>query len=584
MSKYKTKWDLTHLFASDAAWEEAFENFKPTIETVTKFKGRLGESPETLLDALKAAEALSRQFRAIFSYSSLRMDQNTKDPKTQDMRSRAASFATTMGSELAFITPELLALDEGWLRETAARPEFAVYRHNLEDTLRTKPHVLPAEIEQILAASHEFSAGAQRAYSMLQNADMTFPDVTDSKGESHKLTMGSYIKFLESEDRTLRESAFKNIHGKYKENINTIAALMETEVKKNIFYAKTKKFGSAREAALFRNNVPVSVMDSLINSVHQHLPKMYEVLELRRKQLGVDKLHMYDMYVPLVSGDFNIPFDEAADTILEAIKPMGDDYVSVVKKGFEEGWVDAFETEGKRGGAYSAGTYDAPPYILMNYSDNLNSMFTLAHEFGHSMHTYLTNKNQEPANSGYSIFVAEVASTTNEALLNHHLIKNEDDLEKRKLILGHYIDSFRATVFRQTMFAEFERDIHAYSESGGSLTADYLCEHYVSLIKKYFGPDVHVDDEIRYEWARIPHMYYNFYVFQYATGFSAAIALSSDIIANGPEKTLGFLKSGSSDYPINVLRNAGVDMESEEPVSRALKVFADSVDKFKDLF
>jgi oligoendopeptidase F len=416
---------------------------------------------------------------------------------------------------------------------------------------------------------------------------MTFEDAIDSEGNAHPITNGSYIPLMMREDRELRKDAFTKYYANYKAHINTFAALLQTEVKKNIFYAKARGFKSAREAALFDNHIPVTVPDALIEAVHGKLDRFYEYMKLRKDVLGYDALHLYDIYNPIVeSVDFKVTYDEAQEMTLGALKPLGEAYGAVVEDAYKSRWIDVYENEGKRSGAYSWGTYDSRPYILLNHKDNVDSMFTLIHEMGHSMHSYLTHQTQPFVYGHYSIFLAEVASTTNEALLNDYLMKTIKDEGRKKYIVNHYLEQFRGTIFRQTMFAEFERDIHATVEAGGALTAEYLCSHYLELNRKYFGPDVVIDDAIQYEWARIPHFYYDFYVYQYATGFSAAIALSDRIINEGKTAVtayLDFLKSGASDSPIPILRRAGADMETEVPVGEALNRFAEVVNAFGEL-
>ncbi|MDO4753390.1 MAG: oligoendopeptidase F [Bacillota bacterium] len=580
MEKYK--WDLTEMFDGDEAFEAALAQFAEDMKGVTSRKGTLN-TKENIKEFLLYKEALDRRAQNIGAYPRLRSDLNTKDPKTQDMVTRMIRVMTEFDMLSSFATPELLAADESVLREIVEEPEMKHFAHRLDDLLRAKKHVLSPELENMLAMTRQISSAASNAYRLLKNADTVYPDAVDSHGEKHPLTDGSYGRLIQSKNRELRRDAFSKLHNYHGEKINTFASLLESEVKKNIFYAKARGHESARHAALFANNIPVSVMDKLIDAVHQNLPAIYKAFALRKKALGVDKLHLYDTYVSIADCEFKVPYEEAKDMVKAAVRVYGPDYAKAATTGLETGWVDVYESEGKRGGAYSGGSYDSAPYILMNYNDTLNSAFTLIHELGHSMHSYYSRKNQSFYNANYSIFVAEVASTCNECLLNDYLLKTETDVEKRKYILGHFIDGFRATVYRQTMFAEFERDIHAHVEAGGSLTADFLCNHYLSLVKLYFGPDVVIDDEIKYEWARIPHFYANFYVYQYATGFAAAVALSDQVLSGNPEGALTFLSSGGSDYPINVLRNAGIDMETEEPVARALKVFANLVDEFEKL-
>lgn len=582
------KWDLSDLFENDAAWEVAFNEVKELSGGIGAYKGRLLESADTLLEAFQTFETLNRKVVNVLTYSRLRLDENTKDAVYQGFVSRAEKLMAEVSEAIAFMNPELLTAEFDTIEKMMAEnAELAIYKKYFSDVFRKKPHILSEEMEAVLAQAGELGNIPSSAYSMLLNADMTFEDVVDSKGEKHLLTNGSYIPMMMSGDRTLRKDAFDKYYSVYKGHINTIATLMRSEVTKNIFFSKTRQYPSSREAALFANNVPASVPDGLIDAVNANLDTFHKYMKIRKRAMGVDELHLYDIYTPIIDNvDYKISYEEAQKMVVESLGVLGKDYQETIQSAFDNRWIDVYETEGKRGGAYSWGTYDSKPYILLNHKDNMDSMFTLTHELGHSMHSYLTRKHQPYVYGNYSIFVAEVASTTNEALLNDYLLKTEKDEEKRKYILNHYLEQFRGTVFRQTMFAEFERDIHQHAEAGGAITAEYLCEHYLELNKKYYGPDVVIDEAIKYEWARIPHMYYNFYVYQYATGFSAAIALSSGILKEGEpavERYLEFLSSGSKDYPINILRKAGADMATGAPVDNALKVFKEAVDAFDAL-
>ena len=580
-------WDLSDLFATDDAWEQEFAAVKAMSEKFRAFKGTLTESSEQLLKAIQFQEDLSRRLTNVVTFARLKMDENTKLSTYQATVARSESLMADVNEITSYFVPEILALDYDEFSKLLEHPELKIYTKYFQNLFRGKPHTLSEEIESLLAQSEELGSVPSNAYGMLLNADMTFEDALDAEGKAHPLTNGSYISLLMSSDRVLREDAFNKFYKVYGAHINTIATLMQSEVKKNIFYSRVRKHASSREAALFENNIPVSVPDKLIEAVNANLETFYKYMKIRKRLLGVDKLHLYDVYTPIVANvEFPIEYDEAKIMVTEALGVLGDSYQDVIKSAFSERWIDVYETEGKRSGAYSWGTYDSKPYVLLNHKNNLDSMFTLAHELGHSMHSYLTRKEQPYVYGNYSIFVAEVASTTNEALLNDYLVKTITDVEKKKYILNHYLEQFRGTIFRQTMFAEFERDIHQHVEAGGALTSDFLCDHYLSLNKKYFGPDVEIDDAIKYEWARIPHMYYNFYVYQYATGFSAAISLADQILKEGKpalERYLGFLSSGSKDYPIPILRSAGADMETEIPVSNALSVFKSVVDELDAL-
>jgi len=580
-------WDLSDLFKDDEAWELEFANVKSLSEQFKALKGSLTENSDQLFKAIQFHEDLSRRLTNVVTYARLKKDENTKLSTYQALVARSEGLMSEVNEIMSFFVPEILLLEYEDFSKLLDHPNLELYSKHFQDLFRGKPHTLSEEIESLLAQTEELGSVPSNAYGMLLNADMTFEDAVDANGKSHPLTNGSYISLLMSTDRVLREDAFKKFYKVYEAHINTIATLMQSEVKKNIFYSRIRKHGSSREAALFENNIPVSVPDKLIEAVNANLETFYKYMKLRKRVLGVDKLHLYDIYTPIISNvEFPIEYDEAKTMVTEALGALGQEYQEVIKSAFEDRWIDVYETEGKRSGAYSWGTYDSKPYVLLNHKSNLDSMFTLAHELGHSMHSYMTRKHQPYVYGNYSIFVAEVASTTNEALLNDYLLKTVEDHGKKKYILNHYLEQFRGTIFRQTMFAEFERDIHQHVEAGGALTADYLCDHYLSLNKKYFGPDVEIDESIKYEWARIPHMYYNFYVYQYATGFSAAIALSDQILKEGKpalDRYLGFLSSGSKDYPIPILRNAGADMETETPVSNALSVFKSVVDELDAL-
>lgn len=581
------KWDLSGLFPDDLAWEHSYSEVKTLAESLKNCKGTLTQSSEQLLKAIVLQETLSRKLMNVVVYARLKQDENTKNPTYQALATRAEGLAAEIGETTSFIVPEILQMSYEAFSKLLEHPELKMYEKHFQDLFRRKAHTLSEEMEALLAQTEEMGSAPTNAYGMLLNADMTFEDAIDAEGKSHKLTNGSYISLMMSKDRVLRKDAFSKFYKVYNNHINTIASLMQSEVKKNIFYSKARKHASSREAALFENNIPASVPDKLIEAVNANLETFYKYMRLRKRVLGVDELHLYDIYTPIITNvDFAIEYDEAKDMVTRALGALGEDYQNIIKTAFTDGWIDVYESEGKRSGAYSWGTYDSKPYVLLNHKPNVDSMFTLAHELGHSMHSYLTRKQQPYVYGNYSIFVAEVASTTNEALLNDYLLKTITDPEKKKFILNHYLEQFRGTIFRQTMFAEFERDIHQHVENGGALTAEFLCDHYYALNKKYFGPDVVIDESIRYEWARIPHMYYNFYVYQYATGFSAAIALADQILKQGApalDRYLTFLSSGSKDYPINILREAGADMETETPVSNALSVFKSVVDELDAL-
>jgi len=581
-------WDLSDLFQDLEAWESAFQQVKVNATELKAYSGRLYDAPEVLYTCLQKKEHVERMLTNVVTYARLKHDENTKDATYQTLTSRVESLSSEYGEVMAFFAPELLAGDyEAIKKFMEALPELQLYAFYFESLFRSKPYIRSEEVENILAQTEEMASGPSNTYGMLLNADMVYEDAVDAKGKKHPLSNGSYIPLMMSDDRILRQDAFKKYYANYKAHINTFATLLQNEVKKNIFYAKARGYSSAREAALFENHIPTTVPDALIDAVHQSLDRFYDYMALRKKVLGLDAMHLYDIYNPVMENiAFDVTFDEAKEHTLGAFQPLGKHYVDVVKEAYASRWIDVYENEGKRSGAYSWGTYDSRPYILLNHKDNVDHMFTLAHEMGHSMHSYLTHQTQPYIYGHYSIFLAEVASTTNEALLNHYLMQTLKDENKQKHIMNHYLEQFRGTIFRQTMFAEFERDIHAKVEAGGALTAEYLCAHYLELNKKYFGPDVVIDEEIQYEWARIPHFYYNFYVYQYATGFSAAIALSDRILKEGDtavEAYLEFLKSGASQEPIAILRKAGADMETDVPVKEALNRFSAVLDEFEKL-
>ena len=462
-----------------------------------------------------------------------------------------------------------------------------MYEHYLNNIIRQKDHYLSEKEEKLLALANDVTQAPENIFSILNNADLEFPVITDEDDNEVRLTHGRYIKFMQSKDRRVRKEAFNALYDTYDKFINTYATTLNSEIKTHVFRAKARNYDSSLEAALDEDNISVDVYNNLIKEVNNNLDSMHKYVSLRKKLLEVDELHMYDVYAPLIDEvDIDIPYNEAKGTVKTALKPLNDDYIQNLEKGFKSGWIDVYENKGKRSGAYSSGCYGIHPYVMLNYSENISDMFTLAHEMGHALHTYYSNKNQPFVDAKYKIFVAEVASTLNESLLIHYLLENTDDIEKRKYLINHYLEQFKGTVFRQTMFAEFERDIHRKVEKGEPLTADLLNNIYHNLNEKYFGDKMIIDQKIDREWARIPHFYYNFYVYKYATGFSAAAALSQKIINEGEtavKKYLDFLKSGNSDYPLNVLKKAGVDMTSPAPISTALDVFGDLVDELEKL-
>ncbi|NLZ92978.1 MAG: oligoendopeptidase F [Firmicutes bacterium] len=585
----KDTWRLEDIFPSDEAWEKEFQEVLTMIPGIKEFQGRLGENAATLYTALQYQDQLLERLGKLRAYSHMRYDQDTTNSFYQALDDRMRNLYVQAASQLSFIVPELLSIAEDKLNAfLQEKEELRLYEHALAEINRQRPHVLPAEQEALLAEASEVMAASQNTFGMLNNADLEFPAIKDERGEEIEVTHGRFILFLESADRRVRRDAFKAMFDTYGKFRNTFSSTLSGNVKKNNFYARIRNYSSAREAALAKNNIPESVYDNLISTVTEHLPLLHRYIQLRKEILGLNKLHMYDLYTPLVKDvKIEISYEEAKDIVVAGLSPLGEDYLNVIKEGFANRWVDVYENKGKRSGAYSSGAYGTNPYILLNWQNNINDLFTLAHEFGHSVHSYYTRKYQPYPYGDYSIFVAEVASTCNEALLNEYLLRTLDDEQKRMYLLNHYLEGFRATVFRQTMFAEFEHLIHQKAQNNEALTAESLTKDYYALNQKYYGTDdMNIDEEIGLEWARIPHFYYNYYVYQYATGFSAATALSNKILTEGApavEKYLQFLQAGSSDYPLEVLKKAGVDMTSKKPIEDALLVFEEKLTEFAQL-
>ena len=582
-------WNLETIYSSDEAWESDFQALKEKVPALIGFKGRLGESAETLYEALQLRDDLSRQLHKLYTYAHMRYDEDTANSHYQALNDRAGSLASQVSAQLAFMTPELLSIEENQIETFMEQNEsLRVYRHAFDELALERPHVLTEAEEAILAQAGDVLGQSSSTFGMLNNADLKFPKVKNEKGEEVELTHGRYITFLESADRSVREGAFKAMYGTYAQYLNTFASTLSGSVKKDNFYATVRKFESARQSALHHNAIPESVYDGLVEAVNERLDLLHRYVALRKRALGLDELHMYDLYTPLVKDvEMKVSYEEAKQWMVDGLAPLGEEYVQIVKDGLESRWVDVRETRDKRSGAYSSGAYDTQPFILMNWQDNVNNLFTLAHEFGHSVHSHYTRTSQPYPYGDYSIFVAEVASTTNEALLNDHLLKTRTAKEERLYLLNNQLETFRGTLFRQTMFAEFEHMIHQAAQEGVSLTPEYLNETYLELNKRYFGDEIVIDEEISYEWARIPHFYYNYYVYQYATGISASAALSQQIMEEGEPAVRryidNFLKAGSSDYPIEVLKAAGVDMTTKEPVLKALDQFEAVLDEMESL-
>ncbi|RPF52112.1 oligoendopeptidase F [Aquisalibacillus elongatus] len=580
-------WDLEAIFATDDDWEKEFEALKMDFPKIKEYKGKIADSSQTLLEVFKFEDEIKIRLEKLFVYAHMRSDQDTANSKYQDQDARAQTLATHVMSAFSFVTPEILAMtDEQIEQYLKENDELKHYEKVLRDIMKSRPHVLSEKEEALLAQAQEVTSTPSNAFGMLNNADIDFPTIKDEDGNDVQLSHGRYREFLDSKDRSVRENAFKAMYETFGKYRNTFAATLSGQVKKDNFFAQAKNYQSAREAALDQNNIPETVYDNLVDAINERLSSLHRYMKLKKEMLNVDELHMYDIYTPLVDEKIELTIDEAKDHVVNGLKPLGEEYTNLLQKAYKERWIDWLETKGKRSGAYSSGGYSTNPYILMNWQDNVDNMFTLAHELGHSLHSYYTRENQAPRYGDYSIFVAEVASTTNEALLNDYMLKTLDDKTKKLYLLNNFLEGFRGTVFRQTMFAEFEHEVHKRDQNGEALTAEKLTTIYYNLNKKYFGNDVVVDEDIGLEWARIPHFYMNYYVYQYATGYSAATTLAQKILDEGDEaveRYKNYLKAGSSEDPIDVLKKAGVDMTSKDPILSALDVFDQKLDEFEKL-
>lgn len=583
----KDKWAIQDLFATDDDWRAALAKAKEFIPRITAFRGRLAESGAALLSFFRLDDEISLAFDALVHYAQRRSDEDTRVAAYQEMVSQVTRFAVEIQSAAAFETPELLAIsDEDMNRLYAEAPELELYRLNIDRIRRRREHVLSDKEEAILAAAGEMAASPDDIYSMLNDADLKFPDAVDKDGIAHPVTHGTFIPLMQSYDRVLRKSAFDSLYSVYGQFRNTSAATLSAQLKQLLFFANVRKYPSTLDAALDGNEVPTEIYRNLIDAVHRSFAPMYRYVALRKKLLGVDKLHMYDLYVPVVDGvEMKFTFEEAKEIALKALAPLGEDYLNLLREGFANGWIDVYENEGKRSGAYSAGAR-VHPYVLLNFKGTLDDVFTLVHEMGHSIHSYLSNKTQPTAYQDYVIFVAEVASTCNEALLMEYLLSVTTDKKERAYLINHFLEQFRGTLYRQTMFAEFELAANEMTQRGEGTTAEALCAMYKKLNEQYFGPEMNVDEEISLEWARIPHFYYDYYVYQYATGYAAAIALSRRILREGEAAVkdyLGFLSGGCSADPITLLRGAGVDMASPKPIEDATKLFDEMISEMEKI-
>jgi len=580
------KWALEDLYATDAAWEEDLKSVEADQAYLASFAGKLAQ-PEQLYAYLHRSEQLNEKADRLGNYCMRKADEDTRNPVYQAMQGKFMSVFVALGAATSFDTPEIMAISQEEMeRFYREYPALERYRRYLTDLRRRKEHTLSAAEERILAAAGEMADAPDNIYGAFADADLSFPDAVDADGKKHPLTQGTFVQLEESSDRCLRKSAYENLYDSFAGFKNTAAAVLNAQNKQLKFFAETRKYPNAFERSLDRTNVPTSVYLNLIETVHANLDKMHRYVRLRKKLLGVETLHFYDVYTPLVSDvDRHIPYEEAKQTIYDALHPLGEDYRAILQGGFENRWIDVYQNAGKRSGAYSAGA-SVHPYVLMNYTGTLDSQFTLAHEMGHAIHSYLSNKHQNPIDADYVIFVAEVASTCNEALLMEYLLEKTQDKKERAYLINHFLDQFKGTIYRQTMFAEFELTIGKLVAEGQTLTAEVLCAEYKRLNEHYYGPDMVVDDRIAMEWARIPHFYYNYYVFQYATGYAAAIALSRRILREGEgavQDYLGFLSGGCSKAPLELLKAAGVDMTSPEPVNQALELFGQLLDEMEAL-
>lgn len=581
-------WDLTKIFSSDQEFDEKYLELSEELKQSEKHKGTLDQGASQFLNAIEFVLRVYRQTEVIYVYAHLKNDQDTGNTDYQALYARASSLFSKVSEAVSWFEPEILQLsdDQIW-QYFKEEPKLEVYRHYIQQIVDNRAHVLSAEQESLLAGAGEIFDASSDTFAVLNNADLVFPTIEGENGEIVQLSHGVYGQLLESTDRRVREAAFKGLYSVYEQFRNTFASTLGTHIKGHNFKAKVRNYSSAREASLSNNHIPESVYDTLVDVVNKHLPLLHRYMELRKRLLEVEKLHMYDLYTPVLGeAPITFTYEEAKEKALEALKPMGEEYMAIVEKAFSERWIDVVENKGKRSGAYSSGIYDTNPYILLNWHDTLDQLFTLVHEMGHSVHSYFTRSNQPYVYGDYSIFLAEIASTTNENILTEYLLETEKDPRVRAYVLNHYLDGFKGTVFRQTQFAEFEHFMHTEDEKGVPLTSEYLSDSYGKLNAKYYGPAVEEDPEIKFEWSRIPHFYYNYYVFQYSTGFSAASALAKKILNQEPEALenyLAYLKAGNSDYPVEVMKKAGVDMTQAAYIEDAMSMFEQRLNELEEL-
>lgn len=581
-------WKMEDMFSSDEVWEEEYQKLEKDMERLSVYQGKLGDSADSLYQALCCYSDMACRLERIVVYANQKLHQDTRNGKYQGFAGKARNLEVKFDGVSAYLEPEILTIREDLLREYLKSGNGIVeFQQYIDNLLRQKEHILSKEIEEILSMTGEFSNTADDVYAMFNNADIKFPSILNENKEEALLSHGTFISYLQSKDRRVRKEAMEKYYMPYQEHENVLAELYTANAKKDAFYAKVRHYHSAREASLSKSNIPLAVYDNLIETIHDNFPAFYKYVKLRKRALQVEELHMYDSYVPLIQEiEKKIPFEKAKEMVKEGLKPMGEDYLAKLEEGFENRWIDIYENQGKRSGAYSWGAYGVHPYVLLNYNDSLNNVFTLAHEMGHALHSYYSDSNQNYINAAYRLFVAEVASTCNESLLIQDMLKKTEDKKEKMYLINYFLDKFKGTMFRQTMFAEFEKITHDMVERGENLTKEVLKKIYHELNELYFGPDMIVDEQIDMEWARIPHFYNSFYVYQYATGFSAAIALSKRILELGEAGVrdyMKFLTGGCAKYPIELLKDAGVDMESPKPVKDAMAVFEDFVNQLEQL-
>jgi len=580
------KWKTTDIYADDKKWEDDYSTIKLKLGGLLEFKGSLSKEYDSLFNALARYEELAQAVEKLFFYAHLKKDEDNTNTKYQAMLDRAQALMVQFDSATSFLVPEILSIPLSRLNKIKSEKKFKKYSHFIDNLIRKKSHVLSEQEENLLALSGEMAQAPRHIFSMINDADIKFPKIRDEQNNLVELTKGRDIKFMESKNRRVRRQAFNKLYDTYYRQKNTLASTLAYSIKKDAYYANIRRYGSTLEAALFDDNIPLSVYDNLIESVNRNLSPLHKYIEIKRKALGLKKLHTYDLYVPLTDGiHIGYEYSQAVETVKESLGPLGNDYNYIIEQALADRWIDVQENKGKTSGAYSWACFSCHPYILLNYQNNLDNMFTIAHEFGHAVHSYLSNKNQPYINASYSIFIAEIASTLNEILLTEHLLKKSQDPVIQTHVLNHHLEQFRNTVYRQTMFAQFEKTIHSMSQNQKPLTADNLSDIYFKLNQKYYGKNITVDKRVGMEWARIPHFYNCFYVYKYATGFCAASALAKNILSNtgNVKKYLNFLSSGGSDYPINLLKKVGLDMTTPQPVNEALTNFALLVDKLENL-